>query len=88
MPALIRTFAETVATRDNEYRVSAFGEEHDGRWVGWLEFTPLAGGDTRLRTDHETTQGNRAALEQWAEGLEPVFLEGALTRASPFGPAA
>jgi len=87
MSALIRTFAETVATRDNEYRASVFGDEHEGSWVGWLEFTPLAGGNTRLRTDHETTQGDRAALEQWAEGLEPVFLDGALERASPFGPA-
>jgi hypothetical protein len=34
-----------------------------------------------LHTDRETSQPNRAALEYWADGLEPVYLEGALARA-------
>jgi len=34
-----------------------------------------------LRTDQETSQPNRGALEYWADGLEPVYLQGALARA-------
>jgi hypothetical protein len=32
-------------------------------------------------TGRETTQPSRSALEYWATGLEPVYLEGALGRA-------
>ena len=34
-----------------------------------------------LRTDQGTSQPNRAAIEYWADGLEPIYLEGALARA-------
>jgi hypothetical protein len=34
-----------------------------------------------LVTQQETSQPNRAALEYWADGLEPIYLEGALARA-------
>jgi hypothetical protein len=53
----------------------------DGLWVGWLEFNPLDAPAPALRTDRETTQSNREALEYWATGLEPVYLEGAFARA-------
>jgi hypothetical protein len=29
----------------------------------------------------ETTQPDRAALEYWASGIEPIYLDGALARA-------
>ena len=36
----------------------------------------------RLRTGQETSQPNRDALAYWASGLEDVYLEGALARAT------
>jgi hypothetical protein len=61
--------------------VRVLGQERDdGTWIGWLEFkNPLQG---TLRTDRETTQSNADALTYWATGLELVYLEGALSRAS------
>jgi hypothetical protein len=52
-----------------------------GGWEGWLEFE-TQDGDV-LVTDRETTQSKREDVAYWAEGLEPVYLEGALTRAAP-----
>jgi hypothetical protein len=34
-----------------------------------------------LITEQETSQPNRTALEYWADGLEPVYLDGAFARA-------
>jgi hypothetical protein len=34
-----------------------------------------------LRTGQETTQPSRETLDYWAGGLEPVYLQGAMTRA-------
>jgi hypothetical protein len=64
-----------------------YGEpERGGTWKGWLEFRPVAEradsvAPKVLRTDRETTQPNRAALDYWAGGLEPIYLEGAFDRA-------
>ena len=57
-----------------------------GTWEGWLEFHRVSGDATSsaprvLRTDRETTQANRQAVDYWAGGLEPIYLEGALGRA-------
>jgi hypothetical protein len=52
----------------------------DGRWTAWIEFIPLDGGQP-LRSPRETTQPNRTDAEYWANGLTPVYLEGALHRA-------
>jgi hypothetical protein len=49
-------------------------------WDGWVEFIPRDGGDA-LRSPRETTQPDRAALEYWAGGLSPTYLEGSLIRA-------
>jgi hypothetical protein len=50
--------------------------------MGWLEFVPTsASGGPVLRTGQETSQPDREAVEYWAGGLEPVYLEGALGRA-------
>lgn len=68
--------------RGSVYQARVYGRPRaDGTWEGWLEFEPIDGGDT-LRTPRETTQPNRADLEYWATGLTPVYLEGALERAS------
>ena len=64
------------------YAVFICGEERsDGTWAGWLEFHPTNSAQPALSTDQETSQPNRAALEYWATGLEPAYLEGALARA-------
>ena len=64
-----------------EWTVEAWGEgREDGRWEGWLVFVPADGGPP-LSTARETTQSNRHALEYWATGLAPIYLEGAFTRA-------
>jgi hypothetical protein len=64
------------------YLVVAGGEATaGGTWEGWLEFHPLDETKPILRTGRETTQPDRAALEYWASGLEPLYFEGAFARA-------
>lgn len=58
-------------------------ERADGTWEAWIEFTAAADDSRVLVTDRETTQPNRAAVEYWASGLEPVYYEGAFRRAVP-----
>jgi len=83
MAELIQEFADAVRdARGNEYVASVYGEARGGTWEGWIEFRPLEGGGPVLRTGRETTQPDRGALEYWATGLEPVYLEGALARAA------
>jgi hypothetical protein len=56
------------------------GPRSDGMWVGWLEYVAI--GQRRIRrTGQETTQPNREALLYWATGLEPIYFEGAFSRA-------
>jgi hypothetical protein len=62
------------------YRAFVHGvQRDDGMWVGWIEFVS---GTTRMRTGQETSQSNRDALAYWASGLEDVYFDGALRRAS------
>jgi hypothetical protein len=73
--------AEAVHTYSNKvqgFTVRAFAEPKGNVWIGWLEFSGPAG---KRRTGEETSQPNRGAVVYWAEGLEPVYLEGALARA-------
>ena len=64
------------------YTVEACGDTTpSGLWKGWLEFYPLESNLPVLRTERETTQPNRKALEYWATGLEPIYFEGAFERA-------
>lgn len=71
------------------YEARIYAEpERGGTWRGWLEFHHVSGDPKSsqprvLRTDRETTQPSRAAVDYWAGGLEPVYLEGALERAHP-----
>jgi hypothetical protein len=78
----IREYPTTVIDNDNTYVVWICAEERvDGTWEGWLEFHPTDSTQPTLRTDQETSQPNRSAIEYWADGLEPIYVEGALARA-------
>lgn len=88
MAELIHTHSERVRTRAGAtYEARIYAEpERGGTWKGWLEFY-LVSGDTSpsvpkvLRTGRETTQPNREAVDYWAGGIEPIYLEGAFDRA-------
>jgi hypothetical protein len=84
MAELLQEYATAVIGPDNTtYIVRSYGEERlDGTWIGWLEFHPTDLSKLILRTDQETSQPNRTAVEYWATGLEPVYFEGAFERAS------
>ncbi len=82
MPELIWEHAVEVEDADVVYAPRTWGEMRaDGTWSGWLEFQPIRGGGTVLRTGQETSQPSRDALVYWASGLEPIYFEGALDRA-------
>lgn len=85
MSDLIHEHSVIVTANDGmRYRARVYGERRrEGTWSGWIEFVPADGGrpSTILRTGQETSQPDRRAVEYWAGGLEPVYLEGALIRA-------
>jgi hypothetical protein len=79
---LIREYAGPVVIGNVTYTARICGEERpDGTWEGWIEFHPDAADKPVLTTDEETSQPNLAALEYWADGLQPIYLDGALARA-------
>jgi hypothetical protein len=79
---LIHEFTHSPVVRGHAYRARVFGQERaDGTWTGWLEFEPEDTPGRRYSTGEETSQPNLAAIEYWAGGLEPIYLEGALGRA-------
>ncbi len=79
---LIRKHRLQIVQGGTSYAVWICGEEDpDGTWKGWLEFHPVNAPEPILATDQETSQPNRDAIEYWANGLEPTYLEGALARA-------
>ena len=88
MSELIHTHSARVRGPEGvTYEARIYAEpERGGTWKGWLEFHRVSGDATSsaprvLRTDRETTQANRQAVDYWAGGLEPIYLEGALGRA-------
>ena len=83
MAELLQEYATAViGPDDTTYNVRSYGEERlDGTWIGWLEFHPTDLSKATLRTDQETSQPNRTAVEYWATGLEPVYFQGAFERA-------
>ena len=83
MAELLQEYATVVTDAYGiTYTVRSYGEERlDGTWIGWLEFHPAAITKPVMRTDQETSQPNRTAVEYWATGLEPVYFEGAFERA-------
>lgn len=63
------------------YVAEAHGREGEsGLWVGWIVFSGV-GRSVVLQTGIESHQPDRRALAYWASGLQPSYLEGALTRA-------
>ena len=65
----------------SEYEAQVFGiRRDDGTWAGFIEFHQVDGGVVS-HTGQETSQPSRKALDYWAGGLEPVYLQGALKRA-------
>jgi hypothetical protein len=84
MAVLICEATEHVRNSDGRVFVArVYGEaRRDGNWIGWIEFIPLTGVGKRRRTERETTQPSREALEYWASGLEPIYFEGAFARAA------
>ena len=56
-------------------------ERTDGTWEAWIEFHPTDKRQPVLRTEQETSQPNREAIEYWAFGLEPIYFDGAFARA-------
>ena len=84
-PVLVHEFSHRVRdVAGRVYAVAAYGQaRHDGTWIGWLTFTPAdSSSGVVLRTPRETTQPSLDHLAYWATGLEPVYLEGALRRAT------
>lgn len=82
MIELIREHSTMVKDEDTIYIVRICAEQRaDGTWEAWLEFHPSDKNKPVLRTEEETSQANRVAIEYWAYGLEPIYLEGALARA-------
>jgi hypothetical protein len=84
VPQLIRRHSEQVQDTDGHfYDVLIYGEPRsDGTWEAWLEFVPLSPTLPSRRSGRETTQPDRAAVEYWATGLEPLYLVGAFERAA------
>ena len=76
-------FRSRLRTTDGtSYQAQAWGDQRDdGKWEGWIEFVP-DDASPAIRTDRETTQPNLTALEYWATGLRPVYLQGAFERTS------
>lgn len=87
MAIVLHTFDEPIERREDGasilYRARACGRETEGgRWEGWVEFAPEDPTEEPvLRSERETTQPDRKAIEYWATGISPVYLEGSLERA-------
>src|SRR5215510_13581361 len=89
MAMLIHRFSTSLKRGDVVYFAEAWGEQRaDGLWSGWIEFSLPGGDGAVLGTARETTQSNLDTLTYWATGLEPVYLDGALTRAIEKAPNA
>jgi len=82
MPEILVKFDEPIVdTTGAKYFAQAIGKKReDDLWEGWLEFLPLDQSAELLRSERETTQPNRIAVEYWAQGLTRVYLAGALIR--------
>jgi hypothetical protein len=80
---LLEYHARVRAADGRLYLARAYADEaRDGttRWCGWIQFLPVDGRPP-IRTGRETTQPNRICAQYWSEGLSPLYLEGALSRA-------
>ena len=78
---LIREHITKIIDGDTTYVVRSCAEERSDRTWSGSNFTRLDIAQPVLRTEQETSQPNLTATEYWADGLEPIYLEGALARA-------
>jgi hypothetical protein len=83
---LVRQDAARILAPDGSaYVAHVYGEARaNGEWIGWVTFVSTLGSAGR-RTERETTQPSREALEYWASGLEPLYFEGAFARSVALG---
>ena len=82
MDEVLQQYTTPVESPSGRFNARAIAvPRNDGTWEGYLEFVPVNGG-APLRTERETSQPNRDAVAYWASGIEPVYLAGALERAS------
>jgi hypothetical protein len=79
---LVHIYANSVRSPDGRTWVAqAWADKLPaGRWMGWIAFLPHDGGEPAW-TDAETTQAHLAWIGYWACGIQPLYLEGALSRA-------
>lgn len=78
---LIQELSARVTARDGQtYRAVVVGDQQPGgAWHGRIEFHSERG--PIRSTGRETSQVSRGALEYWASGLEPTYIDGAFDRA-------
>jgi hypothetical protein len=81
MAEVLRVFEQPILYTDGvPYRARVCARSTaDGTWQGWFEF--IAPDGEVIRSQRETTQPARDAVDYWATGLTQVYLEGALDRA-------
>jgi hypothetical protein len=80
MAEVVHVFGEPLFLDGHPYSAQVAGRQAGHVWEGWIEFAAADGSDVR-RSPRETTQPDREALEYWATGLSPTYLEGAFRRA-------
>lgn len=74
----IMTLPAPLSVSGRDYQVIIEGQQRaDDTWAGRISFSD---GKSSRKTEQETSQPNRGALEYWATGLEQVYLEGAFER--------
>src|SRR2546430_16996654 len=72
MTEIIHVFQTPVSYGERGWTAEARGQgREDGRWEGWLVFTPADGPPPRA-TEPETTQSTRQALVYGARSLAPA----------------
>jgi hypothetical protein len=84
MPEMLREFPTLVGgVDDNAYVAQIWARQtSDGRWGAWVLFVPVATGQPR-RTERDTIQTTRTAVEHWASGVTSIYLQGAFARSRP-----
>jgi hypothetical protein len=80
MAEVVHVFGEPMFLDGQPYSVQVAGRKAGHIWEGWIEFAAADGSDA-WRSPRETTQPDREALQYWATGLSPTYLEGAFRRA-------
>ena len=84
MTDLLHAFGDIIEDHRGAFDGRVVGRQAgDGRWEGWLEFTPTNDAAGLLVTDVESRQQTYMQLMHWASGLTAVYAEGALHRAHP-----